>query len=324
MCGGQAVVIDRKVYYGGGEANNKDVCYLVQCYDPSQDEWTTLPPLPVRYFGLGQIYGQLVAVGGERKLQREEFERSKHVYTYDGNGRAWRETLPPMSSALLHPAVISHKSMLVVAGGDHFGVVKRSVEIFRQNQEEAVGKWCRTRKSLQEACFGLSTVSSDSESKLYALGGKNDHGNLNQAIYISTENLHCCSATELDNRTSELADLSLLFSSTDVLRRKQALDDSPWKELPNTVTYSPAASMLGSSLIAIGGWDTADQEGSNVKTNIMMYSSGTNSWIYIGDLPAPRAKITAAVLSLAEVLVIGGWDGQGMSKAVYKLSLLLK
>ena len=314
MCGGQSVVIDSKVYYGGGETENEDACYLVRCYDPSQDEWTTLPPLPVRYFGLGQIKGQLVAVGGEMKSSRNgEFERSSHVQTLDG--KVWKETLPPMSSALLYPAVISHKSMLVVAGGEYFDSITQSVEIFRLKE----ARWYRAHiNSLPNACFGLSTVSSDSENKHYALGGTNNQGNLNQAIYVSTKSL-CCNATELDNSTSEMDQSHFL----ECLSLTQALEDSPWKSLPNTVTYSPAASILGGSLIAIGGWDTADRERSTVRTNIMKYSSGTNSWIYVADLPSPRAKIAAAVLSPAEVLVIGGWDGRGMSKAVYKLKLLL-
>ena len=310
MCGGQSVMIDGKVYYGGGEAENEDACYIVYCYDPSQDKWPTLPPLPVRYFGLGQVNGQLVAVGGEMKSSRNgEFERSSHVQTFDG--RAWKETLPPMSSALLYPAVISHKSMLVVAGGEYFDKITQSVEIFRL--KEAKWYWAHIN-SLPNVCFGLSTVSSDSENKHYALGGTNNQGNLNQAIYVSAESLHC-NATKLDS-TSEM-DESLFFDCL------STLEDSPWMSLPNTVTYSPAASILGGSLIAIGGWDTADRERSTVRTNIMKYSSGTNSWIYVADLPSPRAKIAAAVLSPAEVLVIGGWDGTGMSKVVYKLKLLL-
>ena len=315
MCGGQSVVIDGKVYHGGGETENEDACYIVQCYDPSQDEWTTLPPLPVRYFGLGQINGQLVAVGGEMKLSRNgEFERSSHVQTFDG--KVWKETLPPMSSALLYPAVISHKSMLVVAGGEYFDRITRSVEIFRLKE----ATWYRTHTNfLQNECFGLSIVSLDSENKHYALGGTNNQGYLNQAMYVSTESL-CCNATELDSSTSEMDQSHFLECLSQSM---QPLEDSPWKSLPNTVTYSPAASTLGGSLVAIGGWDTADRERSTVRTNIMKYSSGTNSWIYVADLPSPRAKIAAAVLSPAEVLVIGGWDDTGMSKVVYKLKLLL-
>jgi hypothetical protein len=60
----QKLVINGKVYYGG---TTDDDDYNVYCYDPSQDRWTTLPPIPVRWFGLGQVNGKLVAVGGEKK-----------------------------------------------------------------------------------------------------------------------------------------------------------------------------------------------------------------------------------------------------------------
>ena len=40
--------------------------FIVYSYDPSQDTWTALSPLPVRYFGLGQVNGKLVAIGGQK------------------------------------------------------------------------------------------------------------------------------------------------------------------------------------------------------------------------------------------------------------------
>ena len=40
--------------------------YIVYCYDPSYDKWTTLPPLPVKFFGLGQVKSKLVAFGRVR------------------------------------------------------------------------------------------------------------------------------------------------------------------------------------------------------------------------------------------------------------------
>ena len=304
MCRGQSVVINGKVYYGGGETeadeSENSYCYLIQCYDPSQDKWDTLSQLlPVRYFGLGQLDGHLVAVGGEMKSKSSgNFERSKCVQILDGN--AWRsDKIPPMLSALLHPAVISHSSTLIVAGGQHFfNVAARSVEIFQLGEN----KWYKTHfNSLPKESYGLSVVSG-SDNKHYALGGTNDQCHFNQALYVSTEDLHS---------------------------KKVAVDDSRshWKKLPDTPTYSPAASILGGFLIALGGYDKAECEGSTgvaVKTSIMKYSKGTNSWIHVGDLPTPGlAKTTTAVLSPAEILVIGGWDGTSMSNAVYKLSLLL-
>jgi hypothetical protein len=74
-------VINGEVYCGG-EANDDDNDYIVFYYDPSQDKWTTLPPLPVRFFGLGQVNGTLVAVGGMKKSRFTE-NRSNDVYTYD-------------------------------------------------------------------------------------------------------------------------------------------------------------------------------------------------------------------------------------------------
>ena len=194
------------------------------------------------------------------------------------------------------------------------------MEIFRLGE----GKWCKFLINFlpkTNVCCGLSIVSSGSD-KHYALGGNNDQGNLNQALYISTKDLHynCSSSTREMDR-------SALFSTPQQLVQIGEVDDSssPWKKLPDTPTYSPAASILGGSLIALGGWDKADCEGSKVKTNIMKYSSDTNSWIYIGDLPSPGlAKTTTAVLSPAEILVIGGWNGTSMSNTVYKLNLLLK
>ena len=55
-----------------------DAEYVVYCYNPSQDRWTTLPPLPVRWFGQDQINGKLVAVGGVNKSDKQV---SDEVYT---------------------------------------------------------------------------------------------------------------------------------------------------------------------------------------------------------------------------------------------------
>ena len=51
--------------------------YIVHCYDPLQDKWTTLPPLPVKWFGLGQVNGELVAVGGVKHNNN-----TNEVYTH--------------------------------------------------------------------------------------------------------------------------------------------------------------------------------------------------------------------------------------------------
>ena len=42
--------------------------YTVYCYDPRRDNWGSLPPLSVRYFGLDRIDEELVAIGGVKLI----------------------------------------------------------------------------------------------------------------------------------------------------------------------------------------------------------------------------------------------------------------
>ena len=76
---GKAAFINGKVYCGGVWSDNDDDEYIVYCYDPSQNKWTTLPPLPVKWFGLGQIDGKLVTVGGKKN----EHRATNEVYTFE-------------------------------------------------------------------------------------------------------------------------------------------------------------------------------------------------------------------------------------------------
>ena len=68
-----------------------DDAHIVYCYDPSQDKWTTLPPLPVKRFGLGQVNGKLVAVGGVKK----DNKKTNDVHAYDERSQKWKQTIPP-------------------------------------------------------------------------------------------------------------------------------------------------------------------------------------------------------------------------------------
>ena len=134
----------------------------IYCYDPSQDKWTTLPPLPVRCFGLGQVNGKLSAIGGYNKNLEEAVN---NVCTYDERAQKWRKTVPPMPTARHTPGVLSLQSALVVAGGklslfDHTA----AVEIFKPDSSQ----WFKT-DPLPIACRHISLVAINS--LCYALGG---------------------------------------------------------------------------------------------------------------------------------------------------------
>ena len=288
-CYGKTTVVNGKVYYGGGNTDSPGGDYIVCFYDPSQDKWTTLPPLPVRWFGLGQVNSKLVAVGGE-KLQLSDHQPTNEVYMYDERSQKWKQTIPPMPTARWYPGVLSLQSALVVAGGH-----TNRVEIFKPDTSQ----WYRT-DPLPIARYHEFLVAIGNT--CYALGGDGGLLHLNQALYASVDDL-----------------LGIAVSANQTTHSGSSDTQSAWKTLPNTPTYQPAAVVLAGNLLAIGGDETSEGEGADMK-EVYMYSPSTNSWIYISDLPAPRSSTTAALLSSTEVLVIGGYGG-GKVNTVYNGTL---
>ena len=301
MSTGKTTVINGKVYCGGGWTYNDKEQYNVYCYDPSGDQWTTLPPLPVRWFALGQVDGMVAVYGGERK---KDSKQTNEVHMYDEQSKKWRRTLLPMPTARYATSVLSLQSELVVVGGatGTLGDLQHSsvVEIFKPD----VKRWYRT-DSLQTACSDVSLVAIGNT--CYALGGYNG-SSLNQALYTSVDGL-------LGNAVP---------ANQTVTHSGSSDTQSAWKTLPNTPTYAPAAAVLSGSLLAIGGQETSIGEAD--KKEIYMYSPSTNSWIYISDIPAPRSRATIANLSSTEILVIGGeaTAASGYMNTLYKGTLYLK
>ena len=291
----KSTVIGDKVYCRGVTDAGDDTEYIVYCYATSQDSWTTLPPLPVKWFGLGHTDGKLVAVGGWKK----NGDQTNAVYTYDEQSRKWKQKIPPMPTSRVYPSVLSLKSQLLVIGG-YSPSYSAAVEIFRSD----VSQWFMT-DPLPKACCDMSIVAIDNV--CYALGGFKHPLHLNQAV--------CASITDL---------LRSAVPANETEQIDVSFTKSVWKTLPNTPTYEPAAAVLAGKLLAIGGTKTA-KKGANRK-EIYTFSQSANSWTYIGDLPAPRFDAAVAVLSSTEILVIGGWGGdaaQERMNTVYKGTLLL-
>ena len=266
---------------------------LSTAYDPSQQIWTTLSPLPVRRFGLGQIQGKLVAVGGWKKSSRQ---RTGDVYTYDEKSYRWKQKVSPMPTARYSPGVLSLETALIVAGGvTSSRVYVDTVEIFMSETSQ----WYTT-DPLPTACRSIALVAIGHT--CYALGGYNHPSRFNQVLHASVDDL-VCNAVPCTQ--------AIRFST-----------DTPiaWKSFPSTPSYTPAAAVLADNLMAIGGRETADSDGGAEKKEVYMYSPSTKSWIYVSDLPAPLSSTAVAVLSPTEVLVIGGWCG-GRVDTIYKGTL---
>ena len=288
-------VINDKVYCtsGGGVSRVSGYENAVFCYNPLEDTWSALSPLPIKctHFGLGQINGELVAVGG---WKLDDNTRADEVYSYDEQAQQWNPPILHMPVARNYPGVLSLQSALLVSGGFSLN----SIDFLKTNTLQ----WYRT-DSLPSNCCNVSFAASGD--KCYVIGGYNEPYHLNQALYASIDELFN-NAVPVNQITGD----------------NRSVTQSAWKALPNTPTYQPAATVLAGNLLAIGGKETSKWElGSSNKKEIYMYSHSTNSWVYISDLPAPRSYAAVAALSSSEILVIGGWGDDGITNTVYKGTL---
>ncbi|XP_064385614.1 uncharacterized protein LOC135334389 isoform X2 [Halichondria panicea] len=283
MSEGLAITINGKVYYGGGECYVGDDEFCVYCYNPPQDVWSTLPRLPVRWFGLGEVKGELVAVGGV-----DSSHSKSNVVRVFNEGKNWKLTIPPMPTARDSPAVVTLPTHLVVAGGDVGRVVYiDNVEIYNISTSQ----WSETDR-LPYACEDQRGIVCNNTA--YLMGGY--HGNyINKVLAAQVDKL--ISADRQDDASANKA-------------------DSIWNTIPNTPSYRPLPLTISDTLFAVGGRDCE----SETTQRVYAYSSSMDSWLYVGDLPSPVADAATVSLSPTECLVIGGRDEEKKSTA-YKISV---
>ena len=282
---GHAVTINGKVYYSGGACDDdEDDEYRVHCYDPPQDVWSTMPILPVRYFGLGEIKGELVAVGG-----RDSSDSRSNVVHVFNEGRNWKRTIPPMPTAKSSPAVVSLQTHLVVAGGLLVsGGYTDNVEIYNISTSQ----WSEIDRLPYACAFQRGIVYNNT---VYLMGGF-DRKNLNKVLAAQVDKL--ISADRQDDGSANKA-------------------DSVWNTISNTPSYRPSPVTISDTLCAVGGVDSEYK----ATQRIYAYSSSMDSWLYVGDLPSPIALAATVSLSLTECFVIGGWNKEGQS-TLYKIRII--
>ena len=278
MSDGQAVTINGKVYYGGGVCDDE---YCVHCYDPPQDVWSTLPRLPVRYFGLGEVKGELVAVGGV-DLSRSASNMA-HVFN---KGRNWKRTIPPMPTARDSPAVVSLPTHLVVAGGMGSSGYTDNVEVYNISTSQ----WSETDRLPNACCSQRGIVYNNT---VYLMGGS-DGNNRNKVYAAQVDKL--ISADRQDDGSADKA-------------------DSVWNTISNTPSHVPSPVTISDTLFTVGGDDSEDGV---TDQRIYAYSSSIDSWLYVGDLPSPIAHAATVSLSPSECLMIGGYNN-GRQSTVYKI-----
>ena len=288
----QGVVIDGKVYIGGGGTDNAASDSIVFEYDLIEDSWVPLPPLPVSWFGVGQLSGELVAVGG-----KDGVNASDSVRVFDRVINQWKESIPPLCSPRYGATVVSYQSLLLVCGG-LCNASTGGVDIVPT--VEALSAYDFRWYIASHLPFSARSCLSSSiaiHDMFYLVGG-----------YQST-------AASSVLGVSHFTPLSFLISSG-------IITPCIWKAMTDTPHLQTTAACLGGCLLALGG--TEEAYTLPAYRSIHAYSSETNTWVYIGDLPYACCHCTAVSLPSGELLVLGGWVQPGWQKRsrfVYRATL---
>ena len=275
-------VINGIVYVGGGVADNDDDNYLVCTYNPMKDEWSALPPAPVRRFGVGRLNGKLVIVGG---IYRDANRTTGDVHVFEEDTQQWVRPIPPMPTGLFGSVVASHSSSLVVCG--------------------------ETDESSPATMFVYSSQSSQWHSRspppLTFISFLSSAVVVNDTYYIAAGSE---GAWKSGSRLTSAAVFSIPLST--LLDPNAPQDPSTWQRMPDTPHHTSHLAATGGRLLALGGlrnacdFESDEELASNLTTAVHAYCPATSSWVRIGDLPGLWLPPAITTLSSGELFIGGG------------------
>ena len=261
----QTLVLPQSIVIGGAVFVAACDSHDVFRYETRSGQWSVLPSCPVVGFGLGQLSGKLVTVGG-----RGGRGVVNHVYTYVQETQQWEKSIPPMPTPRRWPTVITYNSSIAVCGG--LGG-ERVVEVF--NSEAAL--W-HTADPLPVACVYMQ------------------HTIINDTCYLGGGGLR-------SSRSIMCASLPSLFqSSSPHEQQTSAQQQSVWAVLSDMPLYHSALANMGGTLLALGGDESTSSPPSDA---IHAYSASTKAWVRIASLPQACYSATAELLPSGEVMFIG-------------------
>lgn len=298
MTAPQCILINSSLYVGGGQTlpEEKDYRSLIFEFDTRNGgKWNSpFPQCPTVYFGLGEINGKLVMVGGERENKDKKMKITGDVFVLDKKGIKWSgDEIPAMKRPRIRSCVVSFKGCIAACGGiensnNDARECSLTVEIYQSESKE----WCIvTPLPVPRAALRVSII----HKTAYFLGG----------FYPTLASPGKCNCISI-----ELEDL---FQDNKSIPRTW---DSNIRDCPHE--SSTPASLCG-SLIALGGL-----EGQLSQTNsLYAYSPAVKQWHLIDQLPdgVYLSSATCITLSSGELVVLGGRMGGDRNTNVYIGSL---
>ena len=157
---------------GGGYETGYEPSYIINCYDPVNNSWSSSINIPYYDFAMTTLNNKLVTAGGWDRSSK----RTAQVFTLDA-GQLKKYT--KMITARSEATAAGHQGMLIITGGvDDKHKKLSSTELFDSNN----GQWYKC-SDLPQPHSWLQSVIVDNI--LYLLGGNNKGGYDSPAVFTA-------------------------------------------------------------------------------------------------------------------------------------------
>ena len=167
-----AVWLNGLVYVGGGIESGYKASYMINCYDPVNNLWSSSINTPYCDFAMTTLNNKLVTAGGEDR----SYKVTNQILTMDaGQLKNYTKMITARSCA----TAAGHQGMLIITGGwDDINKKLSSTELF----DSINGQWYKCT-DLPQSHLWLKSVIVDNI--LYLLGGANKDGYFSPAVFTA-------------------------------------------------------------------------------------------------------------------------------------------
>ena len=157
---------------GGGWETGGKASYIINCYDPVNNSWSSSINTPYKFFAMTTLNNKLVTAGGWDRSH----QGTTQVLTLDaGQLKDHAKMITARSDA----TATGHQGMLIITGGkDDKGKKLSSTELFDSNN----GQWYKCSDLPQPHSWLQSVIVDDI---LYLLGGYNKDGHYSPAEFTA-------------------------------------------------------------------------------------------------------------------------------------------
>ena len=273
-------------------------------------EWEERPSLPVEMYDAQAVFldGTLHVGGGDTKVSLRD--DAKLYSCKPGGDGSWTATVTPT----YYYALTTYHSHLLLVGGTEYPSVQITNKIYTMID----GEFKELLPPVKEKRCVSSVVSSGSvlavaggyvgsrplfSVEVYNDGQWTSRQSLPGACYDMKSVFHgdkwiLIGGTEQGTKVYCIS-LQSLVSGT---------EQSSWETLPDVPFQFSATAVVDGRILSIGGRTIKFFV---PKSCIHAYSPDTQSWIHVGDLPAPLEVMCSIILPSGELMVIGISDEAG-------------